>query len=72
MNRFVRTIGWLVSIHVSALVVFSLFRLMEFISLRPLISTTSSSIWPAFLRGLWFDNVIACYIMIVPLVVVIA
>lgn len=72
MNRFVRTIGWLVSIHVSALVVFSLFRLMEFISLRPLISTTSSSIWPAFLRGLWFDNVIACYIMIVPLVVVMA
>lgn len=67
-----RTIGWLVSIHVSALLVLSLFRLLEYIMLHPMISATSATVWPAFTRGLWFDNVIACYIMIVPLAVVLA
>ena len=67
-----RTIGWLVSIHVSALLVLSLFRLLEYIMLHPMISATSAAVWPAFTRGLWFDNVIACYIMIVPLAVVLA
>ena len=28
------------------------------------------SIWPAFIRGVWFDNVIACYILLIPLVAV--
>lgn len=70
MKRFLKAILWLVGIHVSALVVFTLYRLVEFIALHGLITHTDVSVLPAFIRGVWFDNVIACYIMVVPLVVV--
>lgn len=70
MKRFVKTISWLLSIHVSALFALTLFRLIEFISLHGLITNHEASILPAFVRGIWFDNVIACYILIVPLAVV--
>lgn len=70
MKRFVKTISWLLSIHVSALFTLTLFRLIEFMSLHSLITNHEASILPAFVRGIWFDNVIACYILIVPLTVV--
>lgn len=70
MKRFLRCTAWLLSIHVSALIVFTLFRLTELAALHNLITHSSDSIMPALLRGVWFDNVIACYIMIVPLAVV--
>lgn len=31
-----------------------------------MITDPAAAAWPAFVRGLWFDNVIACYIMILP------
>lgn len=70
MKRFLKTFVWLLGIHMSALVVFSIFRLVEFIALHGLITHTDTSILPAFIRGLWFDNVIACYIMALPMLVV--
>lgn len=69
MKRFVKDILWLTVIHASALLVFSFFRLVEFISLNGLIAHADADVLPAFVRGVWFDNVIACYIMALPLVV---
>ncbi len=70
MKRFVRSVLWLASIQVMALLVFSLFRLVEFTALHAQITHPDVSALGAFVRGVWFDNVIACYIMVLPLVVV--
>ena len=46
------------------------FRLVQFFSLQDMMSSRgNASVSTAFVKGLWFDNVIACYIMILPLVV---
>lgn len=70
MKRFLESILWLIKVHVSALAVFFIYRLVEFIALHGLVTKAAASVLPAFLRGVWFDNVVACYIMIVPLTVV--
>lgn len=70
MKRFLRSVLWLLGIHVTALLVFTLFRLVEFIVLHGQITHPDISPAGAFIRGLWFDNVIACYIMVAPLAVV--
>jgi hypothetical protein len=70
MKRFLESSLWLIAIHVAALLIFSLYRLVEFIALHSLITHPDTSVWGAFLRGVWFDNVIGCYIMVVPLAVV--
>ena len=70
MKRFVKSVLWLASIQVMALLVFSFFRLVEFFALHAQITHPDVSVLGAFVRGLWFDNVIACYIMALPLVVV--
>lgn len=69
MKLFVKNILWLTGIHASALLVFSFFRLVEFVALNGLIAHPDADVLPAFVRGVWFDNVIACYIMALPLVV---
>ena len=70
MKRFVRSVLWLACIQVMALLVFSLFRLVEFIALHAQVTHPDASSLGAFIRGVWFDNVIACYIMALPLVAV--
>lgn len=70
MKRFFESSLWLLAIHVAALIVFSLYRLIEFVALHSLITHPDTSVWGAFLRGVWFDNVIGCYILVVPLAVV--
>lgn len=70
MKRFVRSVLWLASIQVMALLVFSLFRLVEFVALHAQVTHPDVSALGAFVRGVWFDNVIACYIMALPLVVI--
>ncbi len=70
MKRFVRSVLWLASIQVMALLMFSLFRLVEFVALHAQVTHPDVSALGAFVRGVWFDNVIACYIMALPLVVV--
>lgn len=72
-SRFGRYLLYLLSIHVVALVFFFIFRLVLFgsidyefpESIRGEIGLQSI----AFIRGLWFDNVIACYLLILPLTV---
>lgn len=71
--QFSYSLGYLLTIHVAALLFFSIFRFILFLSTEYefpadiqddiLLQAT------AFLRGLWFDNVIACYILALPLLI---
>lgn len=71
MKRTCYSLGYLLTIHVVALVVFFLFRLMLFTSIDYEFAADVSFLTKAtaFVKGVWFDNVIACYISILPLVV---
>lgn len=69
MKRLYQSLLWLISIHIAGLLVFSLFRFTEFVSLHSQIVHPEASVFGAFIRGVWFDNVIGCYILLVPLVV---
>lgn len=70
MKRYLHTLAYLVGAHLMALVAMSVFRLVEFLALHSMMSDKSEA-HPAtaFLKGLWFDNVIACYVIILPLAV---
>ncbi len=76
MKKFLRPLSYLLSVHVMALAALSLLRLVFFCTVRhQLTPDVAGHPWlvaTAFLRGLWFDNVIACYLMALPLVVVCA
>lgn len=73
-RRFILTIEYLLSIHILGLIVLSLFRIIQFVSLhgmeKPQIGKEAPSVIRAFINGVWFDNVIACYLMIVPLAII--
>lgn len=69
MKRYIKIVEYLLSVHLLALFVMFLFRLVEFIALHGMITDQEANPLIAFLKGLWFDNVIACYISILPLVV---
>ena len=69
MKRLYQSLLWLISIHIAGLLAFSLFRFTEFVSLHSQIVHPEASVSGAFTRGVWFDNVIGCYILLVPLVV---
>lgn len=58
---------YLVTIHVLGLLCLSAFRLIEFLFLRHLCMGEANPMI-AFVRGLWFDNVILCYISLLPIV----
>lgn len=69
MKRFASTIEYLLSIHILTLLILSLFRLIEFICLHGMEKVTEGvSSLTAFVNGIWFDNVIVCYITILPLI----
>ena len=69
MKRLYQSLLWLISIHIVGLLVFSLFRFTEFVCLHCQIVHPEASVLGAFIRGVWFDNVIGCYILLIPLVV---
>ncbi len=69
MRRYVKVLGYLLSVHVLALLVMTLFRLVEFVALHGMIVDAGASRVMAFVKGLWFDNVIACYISVLPVAV---
>lgn len=72
MNRYWLTVRFLVAVHVLGLAFLSVFRVVEYAVLHGSMSAaeTGDSAMGAFVRGIWFDNVVGCYILIVPLVVV--
>lgn len=71
MNKILRPYTYLLSVHVAALLLLSVIRLFFYIAVKEQITGdaagNASWIYAAFLRGLWFDNVIACYITALPL-----
>ncbi len=69
MKRTVYSFAYLLALHVAALVIFFVFRLMLFVSIDYDFPTSLSFATKAtaFVKGVWFDNVIACYISILPL-----
>ena len=74
MQGFGKSVRFLLTIHVLGLAALSLFRVTEFVALRDMVSPAAKGeAWlqmGAFVRGVWFDNVIACYIMLLPMLVV--
>jgi hypothetical protein len=73
IKRFGCYILYLLSIHVIALFIFFVFRFTLFCSVDYQFPAEIKSDIVlqsvAFLRGLWFDNVVACYILLLPLVI---
>ena len=74
IKRFGYYLLYLLSIHVVALLFFFVFRLTLFCSIDYQFPADIEGDLAlksvAFVRGLWFDNVIACYILLLPLVAV--
>ena len=72
-TRFGLSLLYLLTIYVAALLFFFIFRFILFISTEyqfpDNIQNDIALQAVAFIRGVWFDNVIACYILILPLVV---
>lgn len=68
-NKYLKTVLMLLAFHVLALLMLTVYRLIELAFLSNLITDTTASVGKALLNGVWFDNVVVCYIMIVPLVV---
>lgn len=69
MKRYSKALGYLLSVHILALVVMTLFRLVEFVALHGMIVDAGADRWVAFVKGVWFDNVIACYVSVLPVAV---
>ena len=73
IKRFAISVGYLLSVHILALLFFGLFRLVLFCTTSYEFPQEIKGEWMlqgmAFVKGVWFDNVIACYILILPLVV---
>lgn len=70
MKQFLHSIEYLLGLHILGLLMFTLFRVVQYFVLNDMIIDDSASVLPAFLNGLWFDNVIGCYILLVPIIVV--
>jgi len=74
MKGFGKSIAYLASIHIIGLLLTGVLRLALYGAGHHFLAAESAGqtklIAKAFLNGLWFDNVIACYILIVPLVIV--
>lgn len=72
IKRAITYLAYLATIHVAALILFFIFRFILYHSVNYEFSATIAHDLPlksiAFIRGLWFDNVIACYILLLPLV----
>ena len=69
MKRFLYLLLYLLGVHIAGLLMFTLFRVIQFIALHDMIANPDIAAWPAFVQGIRFDNVVACYVMILPLVV---
>lgn len=73
IKRFACALAYLLTVHVLALLVFGVFRMVLFLTTSYEFPQEIKGEWflqgIAFVKGVWFDNVIACYILILPLVV---
>ncbi len=71
MKKFLKPLGFVLTVHAAALGVMSLYRLVFFCSVQGQLPGEVSARWDwiarAFANGVWFDNVIACYLTALPL-----
>lgn len=70
MNAIKSVLRYVLTIHISALLLLSVFRFILLLSNTTNLndeSVTLNTITTALTKGIWFDNVIACYISILPL-----
>lgn len=74
MKRFLLALGYLLSVHITALLLQTLLRVLFLWAVSDQLTHDVrgdfAMIGTAFLRGVWFDNVIGCYLLILPLAVV--
>ncbi len=69
MNNFIKAFKFVLTTHLAALFILSVLRLAQYFYLNDFVDATASNpVWPAFVRGLWLDNVAVCYVMILPYV----
>ncbi len=69
MNNFFKAFRFVITTHLAALLVLSVLRLAQYFYLNDFVdANVSNPVWPAFVRGLWLDNVAVCYVMILPYV----
>ena len=66
-KTFAASTAWIISLHLLLLVVMTIFRLVEYAALHGMVTDATAAVLPAFVRGVWFDNVVACYITALPL-----
>ncbi len=75
MKRFFNDIKYLFCAHLLGLLVMSIYRFWLFLAAGEFLAERSKGDvllqCGAFLRGIWFDNVIACYVIILPLAVIV-
>lgn len=73
MKNYWARLKYLLLIHISGILFFTLFRVIFLIANHPFYTDVEGKAWYIFkslLIGLRFDNVVACYIMLIPLCVV--
>lgn len=73
MKRYLPAVKYLLKVHLTALVLMSLLRGIFFMAVRSQLTDGERGEWSliatAFVRGVWFDNVVGCYLLLLPLVV---
>ena len=71
IRMFLHSLKYLLTIHLVALICFGLFRWVLFVHTNYELPEEIQHDWvlqaTAFVKGVWFDNVIACYLLILPL-----
>ena len=72
LQRAKLALTYLLYIHIAALLVFTIFRAVLFFGMDYTFPAHIQEDWGlqsiAFVKGIWFDNVIACYILAIPLI----
>ena len=72
LQRAKLALTYLLYIHIAALLVFTIFRAVLFFGMDYTFPAHIQEDWGlqsiAFVKGIWFDNVIACYILALPLI----
>ncbi len=72
LQRAKLALTYLLYIHIAALLVFTIFRAVLFFGMDYTFPAHIQEDWSlqsiAFVKGIWFDNVIACYILALPLI----
>lgn len=73
MKNFIKALKYLFGIYLTGIIIMTLFRLVFFCTVDHNVTIETGAdvtvVGKGFLHGLWFDNAIACYITILPLII---